>query len=168
MTKKEYKFEKGMRFTVNQQSVINRNLEIKLEEELIAGLKRTGFLKNNFLLEGKWGEWEFYRESIWKSDISIRPYGFDLPTAFFYKEFFKNKGTLKLPMGLHFSIALNPFKKYDELFYGNDKLVLYKQNISLKSKSIDIIITNASEKINKNPWVVAFPVYLIHAFKSNF
>ncbi len=168
MTKKEYKFEKGMRFTAIQTPITKKYLEIKLGDKLVASLKRTNILRNTFLLEGQWGDWEFYRESIWKSDISIRPYGFDLPTAFFNKKFLKTAGTLKLQMGLQFFIQMHPFKKYHELILDNDRLILYKQKIGLIKRSVEIIVEKENHKINENPWVVAFPLYLIQASKNNF
>ncbi|AFN74333.1 hypothetical protein MROS_1094 [Melioribacter roseus P3M-2] len=166
--KKEYKFEKGTQFTVIQPSITKNRLEIRLQEETVALLKATNIFKNDVLLEGDWGEWEFYRESIWKSDIAIRPYGLELPTAFFDKEFFNSGGTLKLPMGFRFYIQMHPFKKYHELLYGNERLILYKQKSSIKKKKLEIIIEKENDKLNKNAWVAAFPVYLIQASRNNF
>ncbi|MGK9369090.1 hypothetical protein ACSSWA_09310 [Melioribacter sp. Ez-97] len=165
--KKEYKFEKGMQFTISQPSLIRNYLEIKRSDETVAILKAINLFKNDVLLEGEWGEWEFYRESVLKSEISIRPCGYELPTAFFQKEFFNCGGTLKLPRGLHFYIQLHPFKKYHELLYGNERLILYKQKSSIKKKKLEIIIEKENDKLNKNPWVAAFPVYLIQASRNN-
>jgi hypothetical protein len=165
--KKEYKFEKGMQFAISQPSLMKNYLEIKRSDETVAILKAINLFKNDVLLEGEWGEWEFYRESVWKSEISIRPCGYELPTAFFHKEFFNSGETLKLPMGLHFYIQLHPFKKYHELLYGNERLILYKQKSSIKKKKLEIIIENENDKLNKNSWVAAFPVYLIQASRNN-
>ena len=149
----------GETLNLVQPSVWKNNYEIKHGDELIGTvlLKGFGFRLIVKILED---EWEIYRPSFWKSEISIKEKGRENPSATYKRKLFSREGIVSLSMGHKLIIKLGLLRSGYGIYTTNGScLASLKDKISLKEKT-EINIDSNSELLDKYPWVIVLAWYL--------
>lgn len=150
-----------------QLSFFKREYEFRYSNELLAKMYFPKFFSLTAVVEGFEEKYEIIRPSLWKSEIAIRKFGYDLTFASLRTNFFKTKGSIDLQNGKKLNLKFGAFKKFCQVFSEVDELLLTFQNkLSLKEKNV-VTIQKTSSLIDENPWVVMIIWYLILENRRN-
>jgi len=151
----------GENLILVQPSFFKREYEFKSSNELLAKMYFPKFLSLTAVVEGFGEKYEIIRPSIWKSEISIRKFGYDLTFASLTTNFFRTKGRIALQNGKCVNLKFGAFKRICEIFSESEELLIVIQNkFSLKDKNIVTIQKNSSI-IDENPWMVMMIWYFL-------
>jgi len=150
-----------------QPSFFKREYEFRSSNQLLAKMYFPKFFSLTAVVEGFGEKYEIIRPKIWKSDISIRKFGYDMTFASLTTNFFRTKGIIDLQNGKKINLKFGAFKKSCQVFSEMDELLLRFQNkLSLKEKNV-LTIQKSSALIDDNPWVVMMIWYLILQNRKN-
>ena len=157
----------GEELIVIQPSLRRREYEFKRSEEVLAKMYFPKFFSTNAIVEMLEEKFEIIRPSIWKKDIAIKKFGYDLTFASASTNFFLTKGKIDLQNGKIFNLKFGAFKKSCQVLdESNQLLILFRNKLSFKDKNI-VTIESKSELIDKNPWIVMLVWYLILHSRKN-
>lgn len=157
----------GKELILIQPSMLKREYEFKHGDEVLAKMYFPNFFSLTVIVEIAEEKFEIVRPSIWKSDIAIRKYGYDLTFASVSLNFFRTKGKIDLQNGTSLNLKFGVFKKSCQVFDESNKLLLlFRNKISFKEKSI-VTVEDKSEVIDKNSWIVMIVWYLIIQGRRN-
>ncbi|MBM4171975.1 MAG: hypothetical protein FJ214_08925 [Ignavibacteria bacterium] len=144
----------GQELILTQPKFLKREYELNFGEEQLMKINVAGFFGNSVLIETSIGNWEIYKESIWRAGYSIRLKGRELPFAKYVKDKFKSSGTIELPRGQKLKIESNIWKgTYQLKNQAGTILTTFNNKISFKEKMI-IKIENRSELLDTHPWLL--------------
>lgn len=144
-----------------QPSFIKREYEFKSPNELLAKMYFPKFFSLTAVVEGFGEKYEIIRPSFWKSEISIRKFGYDLTFASLTTNFFRTKGRIVLQNGKSVNLKFGAFKRTCEVFSESQELLIVIQNkFSFKDKNI-VTIQKSSSIIDENPWIVMMIWYFL-------
>lgn len=137
-----------------QPSFLKRVYELRAEEEVIGTMQQKGFFGMTWYVTMLGKNFEIYRPSFWRSEVSIREAGYEMPFATFKRDGLRSRGTVALPMGTNFKIVPHLFKKFCEITNEQDEVfVRIKMKIAIGDKA-EVTIEKKSEVIDKYPWIV--------------
>ena len=137
-----------------QPSFLKRVHELRAEEEVIGTMQQKGFFGMTWYVTMLGKNFEIYRPSFWRSEVSIREAGYEMPFATFKRDGLRSRGTVALPMGTNFKIVPHLFKKFCEITNEQDEVfVRIKMKIAIGDKA-EVTIEKKSEVIDKYPWIV--------------
>ena len=150
-----------------QPSFLKREYEFRSSKELLAKMYFPKFFSLTAVIEGFEEKYEIIRPSFWKSEISIRKFGYDLTFATLTTNFFRTKGKIDFQNGKVVNLKFGAFKRICEIFSESEELMIVIQNkFSFKDKNI-VTIQKSSSIIDENPWMVMMIWYfLIESKKS--
>jgi hypothetical protein len=150
-----------------QPSFLKREYEFRSSKELLAKMYFPKFFSLTAVIEGFEEKYEIIRPSFWKSEISIRKFGYDLTFATLTTNFFRTKGKIDFQNGKVVNLKFGAFKRICEIFSESEELMIVIQNkFSFKDKNI-VTIQKSSPIIDENPWMVMIIWYfLIESKKS--
>ena len=144
-----------------QRSIWKREYEFRTSDELLAKMYFIKFFSLTAVIEGFDDKYEIVRPSLWKSDIVIRKYGYDMSFASLKTNLFKTKGLIDLQNGKKLILKFGNFKKSCRVFSESEELLLLFQNrFAFKQQNI-VTIQKSSSLIDENPWVVMLVWYQI-------
>ncbi len=144
-----------------QPSLFKREYEFRSSSTLLARMYFPSLFRLTAVVEGFEDKYEIIRPSIWKTDIAIRKFGYDMTFASLTTNFFRTKGSIDLQNGKKLNLKFGILKKSCQVFSEMDELLLLFQNkFSLKEKNI-VTIQKSSTLIDENPWVVMLVWYQI-------
>lgn len=150
-----------------QPSFFKREYEFRSSNEQLAKLYFPKFFSLTAVIEGFEQKYEIIKPSFWKSEISIRKFGYDLTFATLTTNFFRTKGKIDFQNGKVVNLKFGAFKKLCEVFSENEELLLeIKNQFSLKEKNI-VTIQKTSSIIDENPWMVMMIWYFLIESKKN-
>lgn len=151
----------GEDLLIIQPTIWKREYEFRASDKLLAKMYFTKFFSLSAIVEGFEDKYEIIRPSIWKSDIAIRKFAYDMTFASLTTNFFRTKGLIDLQNGKKLLLKFGNFKKSCQVFSELDELLLLFQNkISFKQQNI-VTIQRSSSLIDENPWVVMLVWYQI-------
>ena len=137
-----------------QPSFFKRAHELRAGDELIGSFQQKGFFGMTWYVTMLGKNFEIYRPSFWRSEVSIREAGYEMPFATFKRDGLRSRGTVALPMGTNFKIVPHLFKKFCEITNEQDEVfVRIKMKIAIGDKA-EVTIEQKSEVIDKYPWIV--------------
>jgi hypothetical protein len=144
-----------------QPSFFKREYEFRSSNELLARMYFPSFFSLTAVVEGFEEKYEIIRPSIWKTDLAIRKFGYDMSFASLTTNFFRTKGFIDLQNGKKLNLKFGVFKKSCQVFSEMDELLITFQNkFSIKEKNV-LIIEKSSSLIDENPWVVMLVWYQV-------
>lgn len=144
-----------------QPSFFKREYEFRSSDELLAKMYFPSFFRLSAVVEGFGEKYEIIRPSFWKSGISIKKFGYDMPFASLSTNLFRTKGFIDLQNGQKLNLKFGSFKKSCQVFSEMDDLLLIFYNkFSIKEKNV-LTIQKTSALIDDNPWVVMMIWYVI-------
>ena len=145
-----------------QPSFLRREYEFRSSQEILAKMFYPKFFSMSAVIEGFGEKYEIIRPSIWKSEIAIKKFGYDLSFATLKSlNFFRTKGEIDLQNGKKVLLKFGAFRKSCQVFSETEELLLLFQNrLSLKEKNV-VTIQKSSNLIDENPWIVMMIWYLI-------
>ena len=111
-----------------QPSFWKREYEFRSSNEMLAKMYFPKFFSLTAVVEGFEEKYEIFRPSIWKTDIAIRKYGYDMSFASLTTNFFRTKGIIDLQNGKKLNLKFGIFKKSCQVFSEIDELFLLFQN----------------------------------------
>lgn len=155
----------GQKIWFFQPSVWKRYHELKVNEEVIASMQEKGFfgMKWDVSINGK--NWEIYRKSCWRSAMSVREAGYEMPLAELTKEGFRNKWLLNLPQGERLRILPHLFKNFCEIKNEmEEQLIKIKPKAAFKDRA-EVTVEKKSDVIDKYPWTVVLAYIIIVQLK---
>ena len=142
-------------------SFFKREYEFRSSNELLARMYFPSFFSLTAVVEGFKEKYEIIRPSIWKTDLAIRKFGYDMSFASLTTNFFRTKGSIDLQNGKKLNLKFGAFKKSCQVFSEMDELLITFQNkFSIKEKNV-LIIEKSSSLIDENPWVVMLVWYQV-------
>jgi hypothetical protein len=152
----------GEELILTQPSFFKREYVFRSANELLAKMCFPKFFSMTAVVDGFGEKYEIIRPSIWKSEIAIKKFGYDLPFATLRSlNLFRTKGEIDFQNGKKILLKFGAFKKSCQVFSQSEELLLLFQNkLSLKDKN-SVTIQNPSELIDENPWVIMLIWYLI-------
>lgn len=157
----------GKKMLLIQPRFFERNYELLLDEELIAGVKVRGIFGKRVEVNGFGGKWEISKASVWSSRLEIREAGKEMPFAFYTGRFFKSDGTIELPRGQKLKTFFGFFRStYGIKTLSGEKLVLLENKFSLRDKT-EITIVKNSDLLEKYPWVILVAWYVAEQRKHH-
>jgi hypothetical protein len=157
----------GEELILIQPSFFKREYEFRYSKELLAKMYFPKFLSLTAVIEGFEQKYEIIKPTFWKSEISIRKFGYDLTFAALTTNFFRTKGKIDFQNGKVIHLKFGAFKKLCEVYSENEELLLeIKNQFSLKEKNI-VTINKSSSLLDENPWVVMMIWYLLIESKKN-
>ena len=150
-----------------QPSLFKREYEFRSSNELLARMYFPSFFSLTAVVEGFEEKYEIIRPSIWKTELAIRKFGYDMSFASLTTNLFRTKGSIDLQNGKRLNLKFGVFKKSCQVFSENDELLLLFQNkFSLKEKNV-LTIQQLSSLIDENPWIVMMIWYSILQNRNN-
>lgn len=151
----------GEDLILSQPSFFKREYEFRSSNELLARMYFPSFFSLTAVVEGFEEKYEIIRPSIWKTDLAIRKFGYDMSFASLTTNFFRSKGFIDLQNGKKLNLKFGVFKKSCQVFSEMDELLITFQNkFSIKEKNV-LIIEKSSSLIDENPWVVMLVWYQV-------
>jgi hypothetical protein len=151
----------GEDLILSQPSFFKREYEFRSSNELLARMYFPSFFSLTAVVEGFEEKYEIIRPSIWKTDLAIRKFGYDMSFASLTTNFFRSKGLIDLQNGKKLNLKFGVFKKSCQVFSEMDELLITFQNkFSIKEKNV-LIIEKSSPLIDENPWVVMLVWYQV-------
>lgn len=151
----------GEDLILGQPSFWKREYELRSSNELLAKMYFPKFFSLTAVVDGFDKKYEIFRPSIWKNNVAIRKYAFDMSFASLTTTFFKTKGSIDLQNGKKLNLKFGAFRKSCQVFSESEELILTFQNkISIKDKNV-VTIQKSSNLIDENPWMVMMIWYLI-------
>ncbi len=151
----------GEDLILSQPSFFKREYEFRSSNELLARMYFPSFFSLTAVVEGFEEKYEIIRPSIWKTDLAIRKFGYDMSFASLTTNFFRSKGLIDLQNGKKLNLKFGLFKKSCQVFSEMDELLITFQNkFSIKEKNV-LIIEKSSSLIDENPWVVMLVWYQV-------
>ncbi|MBE0551322.1 MAG: hypothetical protein IH619_02945 [Ignavibacterium sp.] len=151
----------GEDLILSQPSFFKREYEFSSSNELLARMYFPSFFSLTAVVEGFEEKYEIIRPSIWKTDLAIRKFGYDMSFASLTTNFFRSKGFIDLQNGKKLNLKFGVFKKSCQVFSEMDELLITFQNkFSIKEKNA-LIIEKSSSLIDENPWVVMLVWYQV-------
>jgi len=151
----------GEDLTLIQPSFFKREYEFRSSNELIAKMLFPKFFSLTAVVEGFDEKYEIFRPSIWKNNLAIRKYAYDMSFASLTTNIFRTKGSIDLQNGKKLNLKFGAFRKSCEVFSESEELLLLFQNrLSLKEKNI-VTIQKSYTLIDENPWIIMMIWYLI-------
>lgn len=144
-----------------QPSIWKRVYELRSPESVLLTMKYPKLFSTLAVVSDGNETWEIYKPSIWRSNLEIRKQGNQLPFAKFVSEKWGGGGTFELPHGERLRYIFKIWKGHNELqaHYGI-RLVSFKRKFALKPQ-YHLSIEQASELLDKYPWVIMAVYYLI-------
>lgn len=157
----------GEYLILSQPSFFKREYELRSSNELLARMYFPSFFSLTAVVEGFEEKYEIIRPSIWKTDLAIRKFGYDMSFASLTTNFFRTKGLIDLQNGKRLNLKFGIFKKSCQVFSENNELLLLFQNkFSLKEKNV-LTIQQLSSLIDQNPWIVMMIWYSMLQNRNN-
>ena len=157
----------GEELILIQPSFRKREYEFKRGDEILAKMYFPKFFSTIAIVELLAEKYEIIRPSIWKKEIAIKKFGYDLTFASASTNLFRTKGKIDLQNGYVINLKLGKFNKSCQVFdESNELLILFRNKISFKDKNI-VTVEKKSELIDKNPWIVMMVWYLILQSRRN-
>ncbi len=157
----------GEELTLIQPSFRKREYEFKRGDEVLAKMYFPKVFSSTAIIELLEEKYEIARPSIWKTEIAIKKFGYDLTFASASTNFFRTKGKIDLQNGFIINLKLGKFNKSCQVLdESNEMLILFRNKISFKDKNI-VTVEKKSELIDKNPWIVMIVWYLILQSRRN-
>ena len=151
----------GEDLILSQPSFFKREYEFRSSNELLARMYFPSFFSLTAVVEGFEEKYEIIRPSIWKTDLAIRKFGYDMSFASLTTNFFRSKGLIDLQNGKKLNLKFGLFKKSCQVFSEMDELLITFQNkFSIKEKNV-LMIEKSSSLIDENPWVVMLVWYQV-------
>ena len=129
-----------------QPSFLKREYEFRSSKEVLAKMFYPKFFSMSAVIEGFGEKYEIIRPSIWKSEIAIKKFGYDLSFATLKSlNFFRTKGEIDLQNGKKVLLKFGAFRKSCQVFSETEELLLLFQNrLSLKEKNVVTIQKSSS------------------------
>lgn len=145
----------GESIFITQTSLFKRNYEIRVNEEFIGSIQQKGFFGMTWEVSILNKKWEVYKPSFWRSALSIREAGYEIPIANYTRDGLRSRGTLALPMGENLKIVPHLFKGFCEIKNEQDDCLakIIPKKISMKDKA-EVMIIKKSELLDKYPWII--------------
>jgi len=151
----------GQTLTFNQPKITKREFELTSSEEVLAKMIFPKLLSNSAVVEGFEGKWEIKQPSIWRSELGVYKYGYQMPFAKYVSNFWKTKGTIELPKGARLNCKSgrlkNPFEVYSS---SGEILMLYANKFLLKGRT-SVTIEKRVELIDKYPWIIMLGWHIV-------
>ncbi len=150
----------GKKLEYRQISFFKRHYELKYDEIILVTTQITGFFGQSVIVSIAGKGWEIYKPSFWKSEIAVRPKGYEMPIASFTKKSFGKTGTIELSKGNSLKILFPTFKPKIEIQTAEGIIL-----ISIKFKfafieKAEILIENKSEILDENPWIIPLVIFV--------
>lgn len=150
-----------------QPSFFKREYEFISSTEKLAKMYFPKLLSQTAIIEGFSDKYEIFRPKLWKSEIAIRKFAYELPFASLTTNFFKTKGKITLQNGNIVNLKFGIFKKLCEIFSESGELLVQINNqFSFKDKNI-VTINKADPLIDENPWIIMMIWYLLIESKKS-
>lgn len=157
----------GEELIVIQPSLLKREYEFRRGDEVLAKMYFPKFFSTTAVVEMFEEKFEIVRPSIWKNELAIKKFGYDLTFASASTNFFLTKGLIDLQNGKIVNLKFGKFKKCCQILdESNELLILFHNKISFKEKKI-VTVEKKSDLIDKNPWIVMMVWYLIIQSRRN-
>ncbi len=157
----------GEELILIQPSFRKREYELRKGDEVLAKMYFPKLFSTTAIIELLEEKYEIIRPSIWKKEIAIKKFGYDLTFASASTNFFLTKGLIDLQNGFIINLKFGKFKKCCQVLDdSNELLILFRNKISFKEKKI-VTVEKKSELIDKNPWIVMIVWYLILQSRRN-
>lgn len=151
----------GEDLILSQPSFFKREYEFRSSNELLARMYFPSFFSLTAVVEGFEEKYEIIRPSIWKTDLAIRKFSYDMSFASLTTNLFRTKGSIDLQNGKILTLKFGAFKRSCQVFSEMDELLITFQNkFSIKEKNV-LIIEKSSSLIDENPWVVMLVWYQV-------
>lgn len=151
----------GEDLILSQPSFFKREYEFRSSNELLARMYFPSFFSLTAVVEGFKEKYEIIRPSIWKTDLAIRKFGYDMSFASLTTNLFRTKGSIDLQNGKKLNLKFGVFKKACQVFSEMDELLItFLNKFSIKEKNV-LIIEKSSSLIDENPWVVMLVWYQV-------
>jgi len=150
-----------------QPSFFKREYEFKSPTELLAKMYFPKFFSLTAVVEGFEEKYEIIKPSFWKSEITIKNFGYDLSFATLTTNFFRTRGNIELQNGRKLNLTFGAFKRICEVFSESEELLIVIQNrFSFKDKNI-VTIQKSSTIVDENPWIIMMLWYFLIESKKN-
>ncbi|MEO8232321.1 MAG: hypothetical protein ABI638_08555 [Ignavibacteriota bacterium] len=157
----------GEELILIQLSFRKREYELRRGDEILAKMYFPKLFSTIAIVELLEEKYEIIRPSIWKKEIAIKKFGYDLIFASASTNLFRTKGKIDLQNGCVINLKLGKFNKSCQVFdESNELLILFRNKFSFKDKNI-VTVEKKSELIDKNPWIVMMVWYLILQSRRN-
>lgn len=157
----------GEELILIQPSFLKHEYEFRTSKELLAKMFFPKFFSMTAVVEGFKEKYEIIRPSLWKSEIAIKKFGYDLTFATLTSNFFRTKGTIDLLQGKKVYLKFGAFKKSCQVIdESGDLLLLFQNKFSFKDKNI-LTVEKKSSLVDENPWIVMFIWYFLMENKKN-
>lgn len=157
----------GEELTLIQPSFRKREIELRKGDEVLAKMYFPKLFSTTAIIELLEEKYEIIRPSIWKKEIAIKKFGYDLTFASASTNFIRTKAKIDLQNGFIINLKLGKFNKSCQVLdESNELLILFRYKISFKEKMI-VMIEKKSELIDKNPWIVMMAWYLLLQSRKN-
>ena len=130
-----------------------------IEDEVIGTIEQPKLFSFNVVAELFETQWEFKRENIWKGNLGIYQYGYEMPLAVYIGKLF-GKGFLKLDKGVILYFDYKLWKGITEIKTESGKvLISSKSKSGWKIKTL-INIIHENELLNSKPWIMMLILYI--------
>ncbi|MFA6540028.1 MAG: hypothetical protein WCT99_00355 [Bacteroidota bacterium] len=151
----------GNDITIIQPSVFKRIHEFWMNGERYATMKFPRLFSSQANVQLSDQQWEFYRPSIWRSDVEVRQQGYQLPIAKYAGRKWKQGGTIELPRGDRLI--------HQEKIWTNANMIAAESGTPLVSfqrkgffgTAVLVTLHEKSDILDKYPWVIMLVWYVL-------
>lgn len=151
----------GIETAIVQPSFFRRAYELRAGTELIATMNYPRFFSSFAEIDVLQQQWEIYKPSIWKNMFEVRQRGYQMPTAKYTGERWKQGGIIELPLGQRLKHIQKIWTNMNGIATETGTLLVTFKRKGFFGTAVAVDVHEKSELLDKHPWVIMLVWYVL-------